>query len=314
MRQKDIALLKQIGELQAVAARMVKDNLKVGQDEFDECLIKHLDFKVKNPEDCTTAGIISAYKRGFPTKYHSIMVNALQGVIQELDDRRGKLLKDKQQETMLFNIIFDILDKANSVIQFMSNFDELFISDNFKSPETVKDFDPRFVYALNKSFGAFKTLSKNDIYFLCIHQRKDLRDKARAVLNQYMDLLPLQIGQNYSNEITAEWMQARKQFLFKRKKEEISVSDEWRIFFEKYNKLKSLAEINDSNQKNSENIPKKMCQKLIIVLFLKIIWPQKGHTNTSFKPEDIDALLVFKNCLSTKNQLLLLNEFKDIFE
>lgn len=314
MRQENIALLKQIGELQAIAAKMVKDNLKVSQDEFDESLIKHLDFKVKNPKDCTTAGIISAYKRGFPTKYHSQMVNALKGVIQEFDGRRGKLLKDKQEETMLFDKMFDVLEIANSKMEYILDIDKRLIADDFDSPETVKDFDPRFVYALNKSFRAFKTLSENDIYFLCIHQHKDLREKVRGVLNQHMDLLPLQIGQNYSHEITAEWMQARKQFLFKQKKEKISVSDEWRIFIKKYNRLKSFAEINDLNQKKSKNIPKEMYQKLIIVLFLEIIWPKKGHSNTSFKPEDIDALLVFKNCLSTKSQMLLLNEFKDIFQ
>lgn len=313
MRQEDIALLKLLGELQAKAAKMVKDNLNISQVDLNRCLLKHLNFEEKNPENCTTAGMESSFKRGFSPKYRTQMSKALQGVIQELEDHRGKLLK-KEQEEKLFDDICYLLDWANAAVQFIVGIDEYFIPNNFRSPEMVKDLDPRFVYALNKSFEAFKTLSEYDVYFLSIHQRKDLREKVRGILNQYMDLLPLEIGQNYANRVTAEWMQARKQFLFKQRKEKILIYDEWRIFIDKFNRLKSFAIINDFNQKNLGKSPIEIYKRLIVVLVLKVIWPKKGHTNTNFKPEDIDALLVFKNCLSTKNQMLLLDEFKDIFE
>lgn len=315
MPKKYTELLKEIAKLQTIAERMVKRNLKINGPDFRYCLINALDYRLKNPENCSDEGIRSAEKRNFSPKYHADMADALRVVIQESESKRGKLLQDRNQEDLLLNAICDAMEMASNLVQIITDFDKDLIPKDFESFDTVKNVDPRFVYAINKSFNALKTLTLQDLFFLCIYRRSDTRGKVCNLLNEKIDLSLLQIDDDYVNEVTTNWVKARREFSFKRTKEEISAFEEWRIFIDKFKALKSFDAVIDANR-NGENKdkPKERYQKWILILFLKIIWPREENTNTNFGPQDIDALLVFKNCLSAESQVDLLNEFNDVFE
>ena len=164
----------------------------------------------------------------------------------------------------------------------------------------IENLSPQFLYRVNICFDAFSTITYVDFLFLptffrASSERKEeiLTKINKMALNPVTDIVScLTSGDG------KPWIIARNHY-YTNKKSEMTSDDIWKKLSQKiegrFRQAKSIEE-----QKNV----------LAFCSFLALIWPEEGETDTKFGTKEIEALIVFKYCLTKEARQNLLDELE----
>lgn len=286
-----------LGKMLVVTLKTARMVLDVTEEQFYEFLIANLHFDLKDSSNRTHEGIKSAFHRGLPSKYYEDAIKLLEKISSE-----ANLYKDDLSKKYLANLTYSYTQLIKTVYRCVYQIDTFYLPDDFESPRMVEGFDPAFSYRLNKCFSALSTLTKNDIYFLGLCCKGNLKKEDLNSVLSLCDVSPYQIVVNCKSDKARKWIRAQKYFLPNINVKQSDNVKNWKNFIRKFNKLERI-----TNCKSQESYNNK---RMWIFFFLYLIWPEDGAKDTSIGSDVFDMFLCFQTCFTPEAQEKLINKLR----
>lgn len=300
----DTTYTKEASKVMTSLIKSISNLLDIPYDDFLNKFGEYIYFDGDNVE-----GLKTAFKpnRGLSPKYFGLIEKALKRILEENQPQQQE--GDTVDRTMIICTLIEathILEhwhqKLECVVKAADNF---YLPTNFFSNDFMQDVSPSYSFCLNRCYKEISSLSKNDIWFLCIYNRLDMADEIERMLSEYQDVP--------SSDIPA-----------KLTRPEVLSIQKLKVFFDDHS-----GGINTDPVKNWEHFLNKFKQesqyrlclikstqytKMLTCLFVQLTYPSNGERETTFTGKDFDALLRFRLLLSEKTQNEFINDAKEKWE
>lgn len=251
-------IVEDSGKMLVEGLKMARMLLDLTEEQFYEFLIANLHFDLKDSSNRTHEGIKSAFNRGLSPKYYEDAIKLLEKISSD-----DNLYKDDALKKYHANLIYRYTQLFKIVYTSMCQVDVFYLPVGFESPRMVEGFDPAFSYRLNKCFSALSTLTKNDIYFLGLCCKGNLKKEDLNSVLSLCDVSPYQIVVNCKSDKAKKWIRAQKYFLPNINVKQSDNVQNWKNFIRKFNKLERI-----TNRKSQESYNNK---RMWIFFFLYLI-------------------------------------------
>lgn len=183
-------------------------------------------------------------------------------------------------------------------------------------PETINEFQSisaQFIYKLQKSFDAFKTMQLDDLIVIgaYLNMGESKQREIDKVLPSWQEILISSNKTDIVNDV-AKWMDAEKVWFCNKisnthnttHSATRSAEESWYIIC---NKMKELAQQNTIGKNFENGVSLNDNTYLVLLWFIDFIWPKNGATDTEFGPQHIDLLIRFKYGLDSKEKKRLID-------
>lgn len=288
-------IVEGLGKMLVETLKMARMLLDATEEQFYEFLIINLYFDLKDSSNRTHEGIKSAFNRGLSPKYYEDAIKLLEKISSD-----DNLYKDDAKKRSYSNFIYACTQLDKEIYRLIQLIDTFYLPEDFEFSRIVEDFEPAFSYRLNKCFSALSTLTKNDIYFLALCCKGNLKKEDLNSVLSLCDVSPYQIVDNCKSDKAKKWIRAQKYFLPNIDVKQPGISKNWKNFIRKFNKLEKI-----TNCEAQESYDDK---RMWIIFFLILIWPEDGAKDASIGSDVFDMFLCFQTCFTPEAQEKLINK------